>query len=386
MLIALLSGSIAHATRPAVNIGLAAVFVAQSILLTAVLRRRRTPAVAWVGVLDLAVMCALQLGQILYSPVESRYSTWDAWAYGVSLSTTLMIGISLRTWRHTLVAVLAIGISYGVAVGPSAVEAGQGVTVLANAAGYLINAVVVRSVWSYLVRLGRRADSAAGLAAREERIRAEAERAESAAQEEIKRTKLKERQRVIEHLFHDQAGQFTELVGLMEATGDERLAAAARQLAQTVRTSRIVLNGDSSIMAGNTLGSVLQSVQADLTIIEVVCTTDQVDRLTLPSDVLDAIAHATRTLLLNVHHHAGCDIAVLHGSCTADQWEVMVTDNGVGFDPASTRRGYGLQRQVIEELQPHGVDVDISSVPGVGTSVTLTGNLPALKGEHDVVA
>jgi hypothetical protein len=49
-----------------------------------------------------------------------------------------------------------------------------------------------------------------------------------------------------------------------------------------------------------------------------------------------------------------------------------VHDDGVGFDPDHTTFGVGIRTLTLDQLSPHGIETTIDSVPGIGTTVTLT--------------
>ena len=55
---------------------------------------------------------------------------------------------------------------------------------------------------------------------------------------------------------------------------------------------------------------------------------------------------------------------------------VTVADNGVGFDPASAKRGNGLDHSV-RRMEEVGGSCDLASRPGAGTRVCLGVPLPA---------
>lgn len=361
LVMALLTGSLQHAISPTVNAAAAGLFIAQAVLVTVVMGRRRTPVVPWLAWVDAGLMCLLMLSQLAYSPPETRFSTWDAWGYGVSMSTALLIGFGLRPGRQALVALASVAVSYVASVAPSAHAIGQTVTVYANAIGYLFNGCLAWWIWGYLLRLGIRADLATELAAQAERERAESER-----------RVLESRHQAVAFSLHDSDGQLSWLIHELTNSANPTLRAAVEQLQGSVRSSRTLLAGDV-IAASTTLGGVLQGVSRSFPSLEVTCHSDQVDGLVLDGDLLKAVEHATRTLLTNVQRHAGTNRAVVHGALDAGRWEVTVADEGVGMDQATVREGYGLRTQVREALGQHGVDVDVSSGPGLGTLITISG-------------
>lgn len=84
-------------------------------------------------------------------------------------------------------------------------------------------------------------------------------------------------------------------------------------------------------------------------------------------------SRAVATVLHNVRLHARASQVVVHADADDQTWEVVVTDDGVGFDAATHPLGFGLAMQVQHSLEELGVDVTIASAPGRGTSVTIVG-------------
>ncbi|SKB07249.1 Signal transduction histidine kinase [Aeromicrobium choanae] len=89
--------------------------------------------------------------------------------------------------------------------------------------------------------------------------------------------------------------------------------------------------------------------------------------------VWTAVGRAVTTVLHNVRLHAQAHQVVVHADTDDTTWEVVVSDDGVGFDQENQPLGFGLDTQVGQALRDVGVTVDIRSAPGHGTSVTITG-------------
>jgi two-component system nitrate/nitrite sensor histidine kinase NarX len=94
--------------------------------------------------------------------------------------------------------------------------------------------------------------------------------------------------------------------------------------------------------------------------------------LPLPADVQVQVLHVVQEALSNVRKHAGAShvsLDVHKGS----QWRFVVRDNGSGFDTAQrhgeTHVGTKIMRERAERI---GATVLIESLPGQGTTVTLT--------------
>jgi hypothetical protein len=55
---------------------------------------------------------------------------------------------------------------------------------------------------------------------------------------------------------------------------------------------------------------------------------------------------------------------------------VVVTDDGIGFDPVRTARGTGLRESIVGRMERAGGSAEIDSEVGAGTSVTLKVHTP----------
>jgi PAS domain S-box-containing protein len=100
----------------------------------------------------------------------------------------------------------------------------------------------------------------------------------------------------------------------------------------------------------------------------------------LSDDIRVLLFQAVRELLANVVKHAQADKAKVSITRNADHIQVDVSDNGIGFDPAEIgpdadqggRFGLFSIQQRLEPLSGH---MEITSKPGQGAKVTLTGPL-----------
>ena len=89
-----------------------------------------------------------------------------------------------------------------------------------------------------------------------------------------------------------------------------------------------------------------------------------------------AVEQAVSTILHNVRVHARASSVFVHADTDGKHWEVMVRDDGVGFEAAGST-GFGLGVQVTKCLADLGVATEIESEPGLGTTVTLRGDVDA---------
>jgi PAS domain S-box-containing protein len=108
----------------------------------------------------------------------------------------------------------------------------------------------------------------------------------------------------------------------------------------------------------------------------------------LSDDVGVLFYQAARELLANIVRHSRADSAKVSVMRNRDQIQVVVADNGVGFDPAEISPGMDDQRSrfglfsIRERLEPLGGRMEMASEPGQGTKVILTGPLEA-PGQRD---
>ena len=92
-----------------------------------------------------------------------------------------------------------------------------------------------------------------------------------------------------------------------------------------------------------------------------------------PQDTEAAVYFCTLEALQNITKYASASRATVGLSCSDDSLRFSVTDDGTGFDTASTRNGTGLQGMT-DRLAALGGALHVRSQPGHGT--TLSGELP----------
>jgi len=93
----------------------------------------------------------------------------------------------------------------------------------------------------------------------------------------------------------------------------------------------------------------------------------------LHDGVSSALVDAIRASLENVLRHSGVGIADLTLAYSDELITVMVTDQGLGFDPAAIPRDrLGVRESIIERVRAVGGRVDVWSSPGAGTSIVMS--------------
>jgi signal transduction histidine kinase len=92
-----------------------------------------------------------------------------------------------------------------------------------------------------------------------------------------------------------------------------------------------------------------------------------------PQDAEATVYFCALEALQNITKYAGASRATVHLSCSDGSLQFTITDDGTGFDTATTRDGTGLQGMA-GRLAALGGTLHIRSQPGHGT--TVTGRLP----------
>ena len=187
--------------------------------------------------------------------------------------------------------------------------------------------------------------------------------------------------RKIERNLHDGAQQqlvaLTIQLGLLEESAGD--PAAVRQLAPAVRDGLRAALEDlrdlargiyPPLLADQGLIAALQA-QARKAALPVEIDADGVGRF--PQDTEAAVYFCTLEALQNITKYAGASRATVGLTCSGGSLRFTVTDDGTGFDTASTRHGTGLQGMA-DRLAALGGALDVRSRPGRGT--TVTGQLP----------
>ncbi|MFZ1467096.1 MAG: ATP-binding protein, partial [Anaerolineae bacterium] len=106
----------------------------------------------------------------------------------------------------------------------------------------------------------------------------------------------------------------------------------------------------------------------------------------LPFDTLRHLGYIVEEALVNVWKHANCQAAWVAIETQSEQIEVIIGDDGEGFDPAAVAawpegsKGWGLEN-IRERAQQVGGRCQIESAPGQGTRVLIQIPLQAEPGD-----
>lgn len=99
-----------------------------------------------------------------------------------------------------------------------------------------------------------------------------------------------------------------------------------------------------------------------------------------PAPIAKRVVRAAEEALANVSRHSGVSAASVTGRFSPEYAELVVRDEGSGFDPARVPEGrHGLQGSIIGAMETRGGSALIDSAPGRGTAVTLTWNAPGTR-------
>jgi signal transduction histidine kinase len=183
--------------------------------------------------------------------------------------------------------------------------------------------------------------------------------------------------------LHDTALQTLEAIGLtaQNRRGDpderfETIGRAARQQAQAMRaalTEAIDRDAEEEpVSPQGELESTVFGLAHDMRTAGVLLRLDaqHLCGMTISRSRSDALRFGVREALTNVRRHASARAAHVEGRATPDRVEVVVADDGRGFDPAAVG-GFGLAQSIVARLQEVGGNAAVDSRPGKGTTVQM---------------
>lgn len=79
----------------------------------------------------------------------------------------------------------------------------------------------------------------------------------------------------------------------------------------------------------------------------------------------------------NILKYSECENVKLNFRIYDEDVEIILEDDGIGFDPANCQKGYGL-KNIFSRAAQIDLNVNISSMPGAGTKITLTAGIQNL--------
>jgi hypothetical protein len=321
---------------------------------TASVVRRRPPGPRW-ATADTLVAAALLLLGLLTVPVEYRTGSWIGFqsAYSLSVACTL---VGVRERRHWMALLGVIVVARTVYVLPIVTSPADVPTVLGELLTVLGLAPLAWAGTGAVYRIAEDADEARDYAATLAR-EAEERRARSAIHNGTALMKL-----LVEHAEG--------------SPGDSRTPSQVWvQAAAELNRMRAYLAGRPGQAGADAhdLAELVENVATEFADLPLDVVPDLARGTRLGPETSD-VATALRSVLINVRQHARASRVVLHAEELEDAhgWAVTLHDDGVGFDPSTTSFGVGIRDLTVDQLRGHGIATTIDSVPGLGTTVTLT--------------
>ncbi|MBB3087318.1 ATP-binding protein [Nocardioides albus] len=311
---------------------------------------RRPPGVA-LAVVDVAVAVALLVVGLWTVPVELRTGSWVGFQLGYALCVSCSLSAIRSRWLWMFLLV-SLALAEAVYIAPTV----DGLADLTGALSTWLTLLILGPLAWFgcrtIVRIGTEADEARRYAAA------------AAKAEEERRARL---------AIHNGTAMMRLLVETDAADGNGALRSQAEV---ELNRMRAYLSGHTPAPANEAtnLAAVATALGAEFDDLPITVVADLAQDITLPRALADDLAAALRSLLLNVRQHAQATRVVLHAAEDEDGsgWEVTLHDDGIGFDTSTTAYGVGLREVVVTQLARSGVDVEISSIPDLGTTVTLT--------------
>lgn len=310
---------------------------------------RRPPGVPY-AVLDVAVAVALLVVGLWTVPVELRTGTWVGFQLGYALCVSCGLSAVRSRWLWMLL-LASLVVAEVVYVAPTVADLTDLTLAVSTCLTLLVLGPLAWFGCQTIVRIGTEADEARRYAA------------EAAKAEEERRARL---------AIHNGTAMMRLLVETDAANGNGALRSQAEV---ELNRMRAYLSGQTPppVSDATNLAAVVTAVGAEFDDLPITVVADLAQDVSLSRGLADDLAAALRSLLLNVRQHARAGRVVLHAAEDEDGsgWEVTLHDDGIGFDTSQTELGVGLREVVVEQLARSGVDVRISSIRDLGTTVTL---------------
>lgn len=99
---------------------------------------------------------------------------------------------------------------------------------------------------------------------------------------------------------------------------------------------------------------------------------NDMDRLSLDANKRKQVLLLCKEVINNAVKYSGCTVLQINSEKTENGLvQIMISDNGVGFDPSSARKGNGLKNMNVRAEQLSG-NLVMEAAPGKGVSVHLT--------------
>lgn len=339
--------------HPLATFGLIAVVAAESGVWSAATLRARRTLPGWTVADTVFMAVTVAIGAVLTAPEDLH--TWVHFMYPFSLIAVIAIGLTYPGVRVVGTLATLVAVSYVV----SAIVAHHDPfwNTAPNALSYFANPFVAWAIARHLRGSGREADeSRAGAVAQADELARERERARHA------------------RMLHDRVLQTLETLANSDWLPDPGVRA---HLGTEAAWLRALVEGSPWDQPSDLLSALQNVVQARIrTGLRIEFNSTRLRdagplRAALPAEAVEALADATGEALTNVAKHSGVDAATVRAEVAGDEVVVSVLDQGCGFDPATSRRGIGLTRSILERMAGVSGAARIDSAPGAGTYVEL---------------
>lgn len=341
------------AVLPAATWTLLGLVVVETVaLLVALLQSKGLPSRSFV-VTDVALTGLVALSPLFHP--ASPLTPFLPWHFALVFTTICLVAMRFESAATVVGLVSLLGALY--VAGRFAFAPGSSIPLFVSSGFTVLMVFALGATFSrYLMQVARRMD---GLVETNVRLAARAAVANERATQRV--------------FLHDTAG----LLAMIANTTDPELSAVLRDRARaTSKELRAYVYEERKTELGpsRSLQEVLERAAADFRDLPIEQNTLLAKNVFLTGDAIQAVESALRTVLDNIRVHANARNVIIHGRSTGVGWEVTVRDDGVGFDPASTKKGFGLRDQVESQCALAGITVRLTSRPGEGTEISLRGS------------
>lgn len=191
----------------------------------------------------------------------------------------------------------------------------------------------------------------------------------------IRAGRASERARILRGI-HDGVLQTLEAMSLTTSLDRAAPAAALMELRVAARAQALRLRRTLDELAGERwprLGTALSEVAAEAMTrgVRVQLVVAELDDTSLTRQRGEAVRDAVREALANAAKHAGVDTVVVRVDESAGGIEVVVRDQGRGFEVSADTLGFGIRQSIVGRLEDVGGAAAVYSSPGSGTRVRL---------------
>jgi signal transduction histidine kinase len=239
---------------------------------------------------------------------------------------------------------------------------------------------VRHTLWVLAVTLAVFCASLAWVAVLRNQVKAQTRIIRQKAQREAA---LEERTRIARDLHDELGSSLTQISLLSDRPEDEapaalpanvrKIAATAREMAQALDEIVWVVNPEHDTLEGlvEYLSQSADDFLEDTPIRSHLKLPDHPPRCTVPADVRHQLFLAFREALNNAVKHAAATEIQIELAAENGRFQVIIADNGIGFDPAAPRAGGSGLNNMRRRLEAIGGQFELSSRPQQGTRIKM---------------